>query len=137
MSRGAVGAAVLTAPAREDGKRPERSARRPARPAVGRRSYPFESRTRRLHGHSGTANDRDHLADWPLLDEVFAPLDPQGHTHCQLCPVDLPRDGRLDFASLLGKGDDVTDLEPLDRELDGHPPDCSFGGAADRSERSD
>ena len=36
--------------------------------------------------------------------------------------------GGLDFTSLLGKSDDVTDLKPLDRELNGHPPDCSFGG---------
>ena len=82
----------------------------------------------RLRGHSWAANDRDHLADWPLLDEVFAPCNSQGHAHGQFRPVDLPRDGRLDFASLLGKGDDVADLEPLDRELDGHAPDCSFGG---------
>jgi hypothetical protein len=88
----------------------------------------LQSPGHRLHRHSGAANDRDHLADGPFLDEIVAPLHSEGHPHGQFRPVDFPRDCRLDFTSLLGKSDDVTDLEALDRELDGHAPDCSFGG---------
>jgi len=75
-----------------DGKRG--GARLSDRPVQGVRAGAFSPPVprHRLHGHSGAANDRDHLADGPFIDEVFAPLHSEGHPHGQFRPVDLPRD---------------------------------------------
>jgi hypothetical protein len=54
-------------------------------------------------------------------------LHPQRHPHGPLAPVDFPDDDRLDFASLLAKDDNVIDLEPLNGELDRHPPIVVLG----------
>ena len=59
-------------------------------------------------GGSGTAQNGDHLAERPLLDEVLTPCNAQQGTHGRVGSIDRPQHLRLDLPSCSGRSTSTT-----------------------------